>query len=927
MMKKILLLDAYALIFRAYYAFIKNPRINSKGINTSAIFGFFNTFLDVANKEKPTHLAIAFDSSAKTFRHDEFPAYKATRESTPEDIKTSIPYIKKIIEALEIPIFEVPGFEADDVIGTLAKIFSQKNYTVYMMTSDKDYCQLVDKNIYIYKPGRSGSDVEILGIPEVQQKFEVQTPSQVIDVLGLWGDASDNIPGAPGIGEKTAKKLIKEFGSIESLLQQTDKLQGKVKESLIQHREQVLLSKKLVTINTSVPLKIVEDELVLTPPNVEKLTPIFEELEFKTMLRRFYDWRNSFSQPVFQEETNTAEPNLFNPVVSVMSPTTTFKTIHDVPHQYSILKSDDDIQSLIQSIKECRVFSFDTETASLDTIAPELVGISFCTEPFKAFYLPVSINAMEARKQLQPFASIFLSADILKIAHNLKFDWQVLKNYGIDIAEPYFDTMIAHYLIEPEQRHNLNSLSQSYLNYLPVPIEQLIGDKKSKQISMRLVNIEKVKEYCCEDSDVAFQLKQKFLPVLEENNMMPLFEKVEMPLISVLATMELTGVKLDEKVLQEQSTIIINDLQTIEHEIYTLAGTTFNLNSPRQLGEILFDKLKIDDKAKKTKTKQYATGEEELQKYVNKHPIIAKILEYRTLQKLLTTYIDALPKIIHPKTHRIHTSFSQATTATGRLSSLNPNLQNIPIREERGREIRKAFVPSEKYDYIVSADYSQIELRILAHLCEDKYLVEAFQSNQDIHTATASRIYNVSPENVTREMRAHAKVANFGIIYGISAFGLAQRLHINRTEAKNLIDQYFAMYPGVVEYIRKQVDFAREKGYVETIMKRRRYLPDINSHNATVRSFAERNAINAPIQGSSADIIKLAMNHIFNDMQQQKLQTHLLLQVHDELVFETTQSELEHLNSIIKQCMETVIPLKVPLIVEIGVGKNWLEAH
>jgi DNA polymerase-1 len=927
-MKKILLLDAYALIFRAYYAFIKNPRVNSKGVNTSAIFGFLNTLLDVVQKEKPTHLAIAFDSSAKTFRHDEFPAYKATRESTPEDIKASIPYIKNIVEALGIPMFEVPGFEADDVVGTLAKIFSKKNYTVYMMTPDKDYCQLVAHNVFIYKPGRSGGDVEILGIPEVQRKFEVQTPAQVIDVLGLWGDASDNIPGAPGIGEKTAKKLIKEFGSIEALLQQTDKLTGKIKESLIQHREQVLLSKKLVTIDTAVPLNIIEENLLLTPPDIEKLTPIFEELEFKSMLRRFYEWRDNFSKPSFHSEIDTTEPNLFNQnIPEKVTATSTFKTINDIPHHYTLLKTNEDIQKLIQSIKESKTFCFDTETASLDTVAPELVGISFGTEPYTAYYLPVSINAAEAKNQLLPFVEIFTDTTILKIAHNLKFDYQVLKGYGIDVAEPYFDTMIAHYLIEPEQRHKMDILSQSFLNYLPIPIEHLIGAQKSKQISMRLIDVEKVKEYCCEDSDVTMQLKEKFLPVLQENELMPLFENVEMPLIRVLANMELTGVKLDEKILLEQSNVMVNDLQTIEQEVYSLAGATFNLNSPRQLGDILFDKLKIDSNAKKTKTKQYATGEEELQKYVDRHPIVPKILEYRTLQKLLTTYIDSLPKLIHPKTRRIHTSFSQAVTATGRLSSLNPNLQNIPIREERGREIRKAFIPSEKFDYIVSADYSQIELRILAHLCEDEHLIEAFQQNQDVHTATAARIFNVTPENVTRDMRSRAKVANFGIIYGISAFGLAQRLHINRTEAKSLIDQYFETYPGVVEYIKKQVDFAREKGYVETIMKRRRYLPDINSHNATVRSFAERNAINAPIQGSSADIIKLAMNHIFNEIQKNKLQTRMLLQVHDELVFETTQAELEQVKSIIKQCMENVVPLKVPLLVETGVGKSWFEAH
>lgn len=927
-MNNVFFLDAYALIFRAYYAFIKNPRINSKGVNTSAIFGFMNSLLDVIQKEKPSHLAIAFDSSAKTFRHDIFPAYKATREATPEDIKNAIPYIKLIIEALQIPVFEVPGYEADDVIGTLAKHFARKDYMVFMMTPDKDFCQLVDKNIFIYKPSRSGSDVEIWGIPEVQRNFEVQFPSQVIDVLGLWGDASDNVPGAPGIGEKTAKKLIKEFGSIESLLQQTEKLSGKIKENLIRYKDQVLLSKKLVTIYTSVPLNVDEDSIKLTPPDISKVIPIFEELEFKTLLRRFYEWSKGITLPASHPEINMSEPNLFNQNPNIeKNIVSSHKTINDIPHQYKLLKSKADFDLLINEIQKAQKFAFDTETTSLDTIAPEMVGISFCLEPHKAYYINLPINKEECRSILQLFKPIFESHLILKIAHNLKFDYQVLKSYGIELSLPFFDTMVAHYLIEPEQRHGMDFLSQAYLNYTPIPIEALIGDKKSKQISMRLVEVEKVKEYCCEDSDITFQLKNVLKPILIQNNLLSLLEQVEMPLVKVLAEMELTGVKVDESTLNEQSKILTKDLQQLEQEIYQLAGSHFNINSPRQLGDVLFDKLAIDSNAKKTKTKQYATGEEELIKYIDKHPIINKILEYRMLQKLLSTYVESLPKLIHPKTRRVHTSYSQITTATGRLSSLNPNLQNIPIREERGREIRKAFVPSEKHDYILSADYSQIELRIMAHLSEDEHMLAAFKQNIDIHTATAARIFGVSTEYVTREMRSKAKVANFGIIYGISAFGLAQRLNISRTEAKQLIDQYFEKYPGVKKYINKQIDIAREQGYVETLLKRRRYLPDINSRNATVRGFAERNAINAPIQGTSADIIKIAMNKVFLAFNELKLKSRLLLQVHDELIFEVAKDELEVVKDIIKTNMENALELKVPLTVEIGYGLNWFEAH
>jgi len=926
-MKKIFLLDAYTLIFRAYYAFIKNPRINSKGVNTSAIFGFVNTLLDVIQRERPSHIAVSFDSSAKTFRHDIFPSYKATREATPEDIKNSVPYIREILKAMNIPIFEVPGYEADDVIGSLAKKFAEKGYEVFMMTSDKDYCQLVDKNVYIYKPGRSGSDVEILGVPEVLKLFEVSHPLQVIDVLGLWGDSSDNIPGAPGIGEKTAKKLIKEFGSIENLINQADRLQGKIKDTILSNKEQILLSKKLVTIQTNVPLTIDEKRLELSKPDLNKIVEIFEELEFKALLRRFMEWSKGIYLPnsktvdltgdIFLEDTLHTGENLI----------TTHKTIKDVEHEYILIKNESELLELSKKLLNCNEFSFDTETTSLDIIQPEIVGLSFCIEPNKAYYINFPLNRQETIKWLQYFKDVFENEKILKIAQNLKFDYQVLKNYGIEVKPPYFDTMVAHYLLEPEQQHNLDYLAKAYLKYSPIPIEQLIGEKKANQISIRLVEVEKVKDYCCEDSDVAFQLKQKLLPLLKENNLYDLYIQIEMPLIKVLAELELTGVQIDPKSLKEQSQFLVSEAKKIEEEIYSLSGLTFNINSPKQLGEVLFEKLAIDKNAKKTKSQQYATSEEELQKYINKHPIISKILEYRSVQKLLNTYTEVLPRLVNSKTKKIHTSFSQVTAATGRLSSLNPNLQNIPIRDERGREIRKAFIPSSGYDYILSADYSQIELKIMAHLSGDENITNDFLNHADIHTATASRIFNVPPENVDRFMRSKAKIANFGIIYGISAFGLAQRLNISRSDAKQLIDQYFNKYPKIKDYMKKQIEFAREHGYVETIFKRKRYLPDINSRNAVVRGFAERNAINTPIQGSAADIIKLAMNKIYDELIKNNLKTRMLLQVHDELLFETTEDEINIVIPLVKEIMENVVKLSIPLVVDIGYGKNWFEAH
>lgn len=926
MSKKLFLLDAYALIFRAYYAFIKNPRINSKGLNTSAVFGFLNALMEVLQKEKPSHLAVAFDSSAKTFRHDKFPAYKANRDATPEDIKLSIPYIKQLLNALNIPIFEVPGFEADDVIGTLAKQASEAGYTTYMMTPDKDFCQLVSSNIFMYKPSRSGSGVDIWGIDEVKKNFEVDSPIQVIDILGLWGDASDNIPGAPGIGEKTAKKLIKEFGSIEVLIHNVSKLKGKVKETIQNNTEQVILSKELATIFTEVPIKIHEEEMMVSDPDVEKLSALLDELEFRAIAPRILKFK-----PSAPDETNVlpvtsiSQPTLFDQPVVV--PQNNYNTIQNVSHNYILVNSDEKIDELIKELEASGSFCFDTETTSIDPLNCDLVGIAFCTKPHDAYFVQFSNNREEATIRAAKFKSLFENEKIEKTGQNIKYDILVLSNYNIHVNGPLFDTMIAHYLLQPDQRHNMDFLARTYLNYLPVPIESLIGKKGVSQLSMRLVDIEKIKEYSGEDADVTWQLRQYFEPKLKEIGLLELFSDMEMPLIHVLAEMEKNGVKIDEKVLRNYSVILKEELKKFEEEIYSLAGSQFNINSPKQLGEILFDKMKISDDAKMTKTKQYSTGEEELQKYSDKHPIIKIILEYRQVQKLLSTYVDALPLMVNPRTRKIHTSFNQAVAATGRLSSNNPNLQNIPIRDERSKEIRRAFITSQPDLIYLSADYSQVELRLMAHLSNDSAMIEAFVSNEDIHTATAAKINKIPLSDVTREMRSKAKVANFGIIYGISAFGLSQRLGISRTDAKQLIDQYFETYQGVKEYMINCIKVAREKGYVETIFNRRRMLPDINSRNAMVRGMAERNAINAPIQGSAADIIKIAMIRIHRSFKEQNIQSKMLLQVHDELDFEVKPNELETVKAIIKKEMENSIKLSVPLLVDIGVGANWNEAH
>lgn len=930
MSKKLFLLDAYALIFRSHYAFINNPRISSKGLNTSAIFGFLNSLMEVLQKEKPSHLAVAFDSGAKTFRHDKFPAYKANRDATPEDIKLAIPYVKKLLDALNIPIFEVPGFEADDVIGTLAKQASEAGYSTFMMTPDKDFCQLVSPNVFMYKPSRSGSGVDILGVEEVKKKFEVDSPKQVIDILGLWGDASDNIPGAPGIGEKTAKKLIKEYGSIEALIHNVNKLKGKIKETIQNNVEQVKLSKELATIFTEVPIKIHEEEMLVTDPDVAKLTALLDELEFRSIAPRILKFKPTSPDDLSSTQIvpNDGQPSLFDQPVTISSPQVSFETIHTIKHNYVIVNTSEKISELLKQLEDSGSFCFDTETTSLDPLNCDLVGISFCIKSHEAYYVPFSHNREEAQHRAELFKNIFENEKIAKTGQNIKYDILVLSNYSIQVTGPLFDTMIAHYLLQPdENRHNMDFLARTYLNYLPVPIEDLIGKKGGSQLSMLLVDNEKVKEYSCEDADVTWQLRTIFEQKLTELGLLELFTEMEMPLLYVLVEMEKSGVKIDEKILRNYSVILNEELKKFEGEIFSIAETKFNVNSPKQLGEILFDKMKISEEAKLTKTKQYSTSEEELQKYAGKHPIIDKILDYRSVQKLLNTYVEALPQMVNPRTRKIHTSFNQAIAATGRLSSNNPNLQNIPIREERSKEIRRAFIPSQPGMFFLSADYSQVELRLMAHLSNDPAMIEAFVKNEDIHTATAAKINKIPNSDVTREMRSRAKVANFGIIYGISAFGLAQRLRISRTDAKQLIDQYFETYPGVKEYMINCIKLARENGYVETLFNRRRILRNINSRNAMDRGMAERNAINAPIQGSAADIIKIAMIRIYRAFKTQKIKSRMLLQVHDELDFEVFPEEMEIVKTIIRNEMENSIKLSVPLIVDIGVGANWNEAH
>ena len=927
--KRLFLLDAYALIFRGYYAFIKNPRINSKGLNTSAIMGFMNSLLEVIRKEKPNYLAVCFDKGGSQERFSIFPEYKANRDETPEAIRIAIPYIHKILDAMQIPIIEKEGYEADDIIGTLAKQAEQEGYTTFMVTPDKDYGQLVSGNIFMYKPARGGKDIEIWGVEEVKQNFGVNSPEQVIDLLGMMGDAVDNIPGFPGVGEKTAQKLIQEFGSIENLLQNTDKLKGKLRENIENNAEKGLLSKRLARIILDVPVTFHKENFALSSPKMEEIIPIFEELEFRTMLGTL--------QKAFQQvNTSNTEYNLFN--ISENSQniqlslfdnpeTSQYKTIKDIEHSYYLIENKEDSYKLVSELLLQKEVCFDTETTSLNELEAELVGMAFSWEKHKGYYVLFPESKELTQEILEIFRPFFENSSITKIGQNLKYDIKVLAKYNIQVLGNLFDTMIAHYLLNPDAKHNMDILSENYLHYSPISIETLIGKKGKGQLSMRRVPPQEQKEYAVEDTDVTLQLKNIFEQQLQKYNAEKLFSQIESPLVQVLADMELEGIRIDVPFLKSLSDDIEKDIFSLQQAVYEQAGETFNLSSPKQLGDILFEKLKLISKPKKTKTGQYATSEEILSELAPKHKIVANVLEYRQLQKLQSTYIDALPKEVNSTTERVHTTYMQAVTATGRLSSNNPNLQNIPIRTERGQQIRKAFVPRNEDYTLLSADYSQIELRVIAALSGEKNMIEAFLQNQDIHRSTAAKVFNVDIQSVTREQRSHAKTVNFGIIYGVSAFGLSNQTELSRSESKELIDTYYQTYPQLKVFIDKQIHFARENGYVETILGRRRYLPDINSRNQVVRGAAERNAVNAPIQGSAADIIKIAMINIYNLLKDNKLKTKMLLQVHDELIFDVPKNELDFVKPLIKKTMEEAYQFAVPLVVDLGVGKNWLEAH
>ncbi len=917
--KKLFLLDAYALIFRAYYAFISNPIKNTKGQNTSTIFGFINTLDEILRKEDPSHIAVVFDPPTPTFRNELFPDYKANRDETPEDILRSVPLIKKILDAYNIPVVEVAGFEADDVIGAISVTAASKGFKVYMMTSDKDYAQLVNENVFMFRPRRSDGDAEILGVEEVKEKFGVEHPSQVVDILALWGDSSDNVPGVPGIGEKTSKKIISEFKSLENVYENLDKFKGKQKENLENFRDQAFLSKKLVTIVCDIKPEFDVQNFQRQEINKDELSKLFKELEFKTLHDRILGKS--------EESSPDGQGNLFsgdNP----SDPTTEnyFQTLDEVNNQYSAVKDMNTLEEIISGFRNAGAFCFDTETTGLDPHSGNLVGIALSNEKHKAWFIPVKDNP-DFNKMLEKLKPVFEDRNILKVGQNLKYDIRVLWKYGLFCKGRIFDTMVAHYLLQPEQRHNLNLLSESYLHYSPVKIESLIGKKGREQRTMDSVELDKLTDYACEDADLTWQLYEILKEELQKENLLELAENVEFPLVFVLALMEHEGVKLDKENLRDYEEKLNAELTEIEERIYELSGEKFNISSPRQLGEILFEKLKIVSDAKKTKTKQYSTSEDVLINYTDKHEIVPAVLDYRSVKKLLSTYVEALPKLINAETGRIHTSFNQTLVATGRLSSNNPNLQNIPIREERGREIRKSFVPRSSDHLLLAADYSQIELRLMAHLSNDEAMIDAFRREEDIHTATAAKIFGKDEKDVTRAMRSSAKTANFGIIYGISAFGLSQRLNISRTDAKEIIDGYFKSYPAVKEYMDESIRRAREEGCVYTLLGRRRFLPDINSRNSVVRGVAERNAINAPIQGSAADIIKIAMVRIQEKLDKDHFRSRMVLQVHDELIFDTLLEEKEALKHLIKEEMEGAFTLKVPLIVELGEGNNWLEAH
>ncbi len=944
--KRLYLLDAYALIFRGYFAFIKNPRINSKGMDTSAIMGFMNALMDVIKREKPDHLAVAFDKGGSTYRYEMYQEYKAHRDETPEAIKIAVPYIQELLKAMHIPIIEVAGFEADDLIGTLAKQAEKENYQVYMVTPDKDFAQLVSENIFMYKPARMGNDIEIWGIPEVLEKFEIERPEQVIDFLGMMGDAADNIPGLPGVGEKTAKKFLKEYGSMENLLANTHQLKGAIKDKIEANAELGLLSKKLATILLDCPVEFNAEDFELSKPDVEKTDELFNELEFRQMKAQFDKLYNDNSADNSNEEvapkkapakkSNEDQFDLFgfsDEESDDAKPNSFYATLETTNHNYTIIQGELGIKLFLQNLLNQTSVCFDTETTGIDALNAELVGMSFSWQKGEAFYIPFPENQDEAQILVDKFKPFFANENIEKIGQNIKYDLKILSHYGVQIKGKLFDTMIAHYLINPDMRHNMDVLSETYLKYSPKSIEDLIGKKGKNQKSMRDIALEEIKEYAAEDADVTYQLKQNFSPILDKAETKKLFDEIEIPLIPVLAAMELEGINLDVPFLKEMSVEMAKESSELEQKIYETAGEKFNLASPKQLGDVLFDKMKIGGaKQKKTKTGQYATGEEVLSYLANDHQIVKDILEWRQMVKLQSTYIDALPNQVDKKTGRVHTDYMQTVAATGRLSSNNPNLQNIPIRTERGRLIRKAFIARDENYTLLSADYSQIELRIIAALSGEENMIKAFQNNEDIHRSTAAKVFNVPLEEVTKEQRSNAKTVNFGIIYGVSAFGLSNQTSLSRKESAELIDAYYATYPKLKSYMSNQVDFARENGYVQTISGRRRYLKDINSANMMVKSGAERNAVNAPIQGSAADIIKIAMINIHKKLNEKNpdgsgWKSKMLLQVHDELVFDVHNSELEKIKPMIKHEMENAFKMDVPLDVEIGVGENWLEAH
>ncbi len=939
--KKLFLIDAFAIIYRSYFAFGNNQRYNSQGLNTSAMLGFTNTIIDVLRRENPTHIGVVFDSPGKTFREKIYPEYKAHREAMPDDIRNAIPYIKQIVSAMDIPLVAMEGFEADDIIGTMAKAAEKEGFQVYMMTPDKDFAQLVSDNIFMYKPGRGGNPAEVWGIPEVQEKFQIIDPLQVIDILGLWGDAADNIPGIPGIGEKTSKKLISKYYSIEELIENAERdLKGKQRENVINFGEQGLLSKKLATIELNVPVDFSFPDFIKTPFKREELMALFTELEFRGLAQRVFDQDvPTSSTPGSSIESiqksaeiianKPAAPiDLFNqPDPNAVIPeeeSSLFETFDASKKKYVLVNEDKEIDKLAATLQQCPSFCFDTETTGLDSLTAQIIGLSISFKKDHAFYIPLQED--NAKEILAKFQNSFRSSNITKIAQNIKYDINILKRYDLRIEGPLFDTMLAHYLLEPDMRHNMDLLSKNYLNYRPISIETLIGKKGKSQKSMKDLPVEEIVNYACEDADVTWQLHTIFEELLTETETLRLFKTVEMPLVPVLSDMEYAGISLDSPAMEEYSIELENEITALEKQVKDLAGVEFNLSSPKQLGEVLFDQLKIVEKAKKTKTGQYQTNEETLQKLAGKHEIIEPILEYRQLNKLKSTYVDVLPTLVNPDTGKIHTTFNQAVAATGRLSSNNPNLQNIPVKTAKGREVRKAFIAS-KNNKILAADYSQVELRIIAEISKEKGMLEAFNQGLDIHSATAAKVFDVPLNDVTKEMRGKAKMVNFGIIYGISAFGLSQRLSIPRKEAAEIIKQYFIKYPGIQDYMDSTTEFAKKHGYVETILGRKRYLKDILSKNAIVRGFAERNAINAPIQGSAADIIKIAMINIQKELADKKLKSKMILQVHDELLFDVPKDEEDVLSKLVKENMEQAVSLSVPLSVDMNFGENWLEAH